>query len=90
MIVFCGIDNISLNITRDGEIEAEATEVTGVHKHIPETIFTEMECCEKRDDDIITNDITSNTDDIITNDITSNTDDINTNNITNNTLTMTM
>ena len=65
MIVFCDIDNISLNIIRDGEIDAEATEVTGVHKHIPETIFTEMECCEKRDDDIITNDITSNTDDII-------------------------
>ena len=52
MIVFCDIDNISLNITRDGEIAAEVTEVTGVHKHIPETIFTEMECCEKRDDDI--------------------------------------
>ena len=64
MIVFCDIDSISLNITRDGEIVAEATEVSGVHKHIPETIFTEMECCEKRDDDIITNDITSNTDDI--------------------------
>ena len=64
MIVFCGIDNISLNIMRDGEKGAEATEVTGVHKHIPEMIFTEMECCEKRDDDIITNDITSNTDDI--------------------------
>ena len=64
MIVFCDIDNISLNIMRDGETAAEATEVTGVHKHIPETIFTEMECCEKRDDDIITNDITSNTDDI--------------------------
>ena len=58
MIVFCDIDDISL-ITRDGEMDAEVTEVTGVHKHIPETIFTEMECCEKRDDDI-----TSNTDDI--------------------------
>ena len=63
MIVFCDIDNISL-ITRDAEIDAEVPEVTGVHKHIPETIVTEMECCEKRDDDIITNDITSNTDDI--------------------------
>ena len=89
MIVFCDIDNISHNIIRDGEIDAEVTEVTGVHKHIPETIFIEMECCEKRDDDIITNDITSNTDD---NDITNNiddiiikTDDIITNDITNNT-----
>ena len=86
MIVFCGIDNIPLNIIGDGEMVAEETEVTGVHKHIPETIFTEMECCEKRDDDIIINDITSNTDDNdITNDITSNTDDIITNDITSNT-----
>ena len=69
MIVFYDIDNIYHNITRDGEIAAEVTEVTGVHKHIPETIFTEMECCKKRHDDIITNDITSNTDDIMTNDI---------------------
>ena len=61
MIIFCDIVNIiSLNITRDGENEAKATEVSGVNKHIPEMIFTEIECCEKRDDDIITNDITSN------------------------------
>ena len=58
----------SLLISRGMErLIAEVTEVSGVHKHIPEMIFTEIECCENRDDDIITNDITSNVNDIITN-----------------------
>ena len=46
IVLYCTV-NISL-IIRDVEPVAEATEVTGVHKDIPECGFTWRERCEER------------------------------------------